>query len=175
MPRKDCVPIEPPKRLKFDKMSRWEQFLTWALKPVMYLAQGMLCERAQTAGLFSRRRFEEDEWQADCENSVTVTSDQVVDKQYWLGIFPKPRLFRKRPFVVLRPCCNRRKWYLGRKRPDGTVIVHAVPIYGPVRVITRESMCSYIAFTHIGHQISIEKIGDGVVGQAGIYAKLPLL
>lgn len=170
-----CPKIEKPKRLVFDKMSRWEKFLTWALKPFMYLAQGLLCERAQTAGLFSRRRFGKDEWSADTEKTETVFSDQVADNQYWFGVIPKPRLFQKRPFVVLRPCCNRRKWYLARKRPDGIIVVHAVPIYGPVRVITRDISCTYMAFTHTGLQIAIEQIGEGKVGQSGIYAKLPLL
>ncbi len=173
--KKDCVPIKPVKRLCFSK-SRWGNILTWLMKPLMYLAAGTHKEAVQETHFWNREDLSEAGWLPDRSKVVKIPGNKKAFRKRWVGILPIshiPILGGWRDYVVLAPPDSSRKWYVGWQC-RGVFGISTIPIRGPVRVLCGPEPCRFFAVTHNGLQISLEKIGEGVIGQGGPFCHLPL-
>ncbi len=172
-----CSQVIKIPRLQFRQMTRWEKFLTWVMTPIMYLLQGTFSERPQETHLWNNCKIDpEGDWLPNHNKTVRVTGSIFATTDRWLGfipIFHMPIFGGWREYVVLLPADSTRKWYVGWQTKDAFG-VSMIPVRGAVRVLRGPGDVCFFAVTQHGLQIPLKKVGEGMIGHGGEFAKLPL-
>lgn len=120
-------------------------------------------------------------WLKD-ELMVSIASDPEAGRRFVFGklpIFHMPRFkcgWKK--FVVLTPSAADvapgEKWYIGKSSGHDCEISQ-IPVVGSVRMLRGGKRVKFFAFTTSQKQIKLLKVGNGEIGKAGNFAKIPLL
>jgi hypothetical protein len=149
------------------------------MTPVMYLAQGTVWEKSQRTHFWNNTKFKKGSLRGilstvDC---VDCAGDENACLPLWLGFFPRfhiPVLGGWRKFVVF-DVSNLGPWHIGWVTSHGFVGVSRIPLSGPVRMTIGPGDSTFFAVKNDGTIYRLEKIGEGLIGQAGEFRHVPLL
>ena len=112
----------------------------------------------------------------DHELMVFEEADKDASRRWWgpIPLFHIPLLGGWDEFVVLEPVETQAEWYVGWI-PFDVLGVSQIPLEGKVRVLLGPMQVNFFGVDKFGKQIAIKKVGKGVLGNAGEYAKITLL
>lgn len=144
--------------------------------PVMYLVSGTFREKPQKTHPWNRVILSPDEAsRLDGEIMVHCEGVKAIPRHHWWSLmFHMPILGGWCNYVVLRPRDYEDKWHIGWSLPSETAVSQFL-LTGPVRMLLGSEDVSFFGLAPEGVQVSLDKIGDGVIGAGGPYKKIPLL
>lgn len=145
--------------------------------PFMYLLQGTIAEVPQRTHRWNNlhlRNLEIDHLEAD---KIVIVPGDSRAKRRWLGpipLFHMPILGGWDTFVVLEPQDYRGEWFVGWVAFD-VLGMSKIPLAGPVRLGIGPRQAQFFGVDTEGNQIALTKVGEGCIGKAGQFARIPLL
>ncbi len=143
--------------------------------PIMYLLQGNIRELPQRTHRWNNDHLKNLEV-ADLESEKIIFSDRVeAARSRWLGpipLFHMPIFGGWKKFGVIKPVHKVEEWYIGWVAFD-VLGVSQIPLSGPVRIGLGPRQAEYFGIDKDGYQIEIEAVGEGYIGNAGKFAKVP--
>lgn len=160
------------------KQSRLSRLSDVLMIPVMYLLQGTVRESPQVTHYWNNVKFPATTFRhLDSEAMVSVSADVKAVPRWLLllPIFHMPILGGWKRFVVIEPVVPQDCWYVGWVPGDTAGVSQIKLTGGPVRLLQGGSHVFFFGINEHGEQIQIRQIGEGVVGKAGVFSKVPLL
>ena len=151
--------------------------------PFMYILQGTLAESPQQTHRWNNVKI----WDWRRRHTIlqkfffiAFHGDAKARKSLLFGFIPlfhMPVFGGWRTFVVLEPVCYDGVWFVGWHPADGSDLIgiSRVPLYGQVRLTIGPDEVSFFAINVDGNPIELRQVGKGKIGQAGTFAKVPLL
>lgn len=149
----------------------------YIMTPIMYLLQGTFREKPQRTHYWNNKKYTAKHISfLSAQMLVTIEPDPVALPR-WFGIVPIfhiPILGGWKKYIVLEPIAPQDEWYVGWVAGD-TIGISQVRLTGSVRVLRGQSIVQFFGINEHGQQISVQKIGQGEIGKAGIHSHVPLL
>lgn len=145
--------------------------------PLMYLLQGNVQELPQRTHRWNNLHLKNYSLSDLDSNMIERVSGDTHAHKRWFGIIPlfhMPILGGWKKFVVLNPKSYTQEWYVGWIAFDALGVTK-IPVTGPVRLGIGPRQAYFFGLTKTGKQIEIDVIGEGHIGQAGTFSKIPLL
>lgn len=162
---------------KVDKQSKLSAAGDLLMLPIMYLLQGNFREIPQRTHRWNNVKLSAAQVKDfDASKVETVAGDENAHKR-WLGFIPlfhMPIFGGWKKFVVLQPKEHHGHWYIGWL-VDDAFGVSQIPVVGKVRLGIGPIQAQYFGVDQEGKQIDIDIVGYGSIGDAGEFAKTPLL
>jgi len=165
------------KRIPVQKQSPVGFIGDMLMLPVMYMLQGNISEIPQRTHRWNNvhlNNYQITDLQAD---KIEIISGHQQASRRWLGpipLFHMPIFGGWKKFVVLQPKSEIEEWYIGWVAFDALGI-SKIPLAGSVRLGLGPRQAQFFGLNSDGQQIDIDVIGEGFIGQAGEYSKIPLL
>jgi hypothetical protein len=147
------------------------------MTPIMYVLQGTLKEVPQRTHRWNNHKLDEFEL-SRVDFSKTISFPGVTSRKRWFSfipIFHMPVFGGWKKFVVLVPVDPHKTWHVGWLPDDDKAGVSLVPVTGWVRVLIGSDPVRFFGFNEHGLQVELVCLGEGHIGKADIYAKVPLL
>lgn len=144
--------------------------------PVMYLLQGTFREVPQRTHVWNNVR-----WQANWYHQpwfLTFDGDPEAAPPRVFGFIPRfhMRIFGGwKKFVVLEPVQPIVDWHVGWSCPVNGDGLSLITISRRVRVTIGPGAVRFFGLDQAGKQIELRCVGEGRIGAAGEFAKVPLL
>ena len=150
----------------------------WFMKFIMYTTQGTLWETPQRTHFWNNDKYEREILRLIPKPmDLGFAGDPDACAPWWLGFIPRfhiPILGGWRKFVVLQAATDE-DWFIGWFHESGMVGISNVPLCGAVRMTIGSKNVRFFALTRSGEQVSLIKIGEGKIGEAGEFRHVPLL
>lgn len=163
-------------RLKMVPISKISKIVDVFMIPIMYILVGTFKETPQKTHFWNNTKLMKLEVRyLDTSQSVLIQGIPSKAKR-WFGIIPRfhiPILGDWRNYVVLEPKVSG-IWYVGWISTD-VIGITQIQLTGPVRLLRGQEFVTFFGVNADGYQIPLKKIGFGVIGNGGPFAKLPLL
>jgi len=145
--------------------------------PVMYLIQRSFYEVPQRTHFWNNIKIR-DGWTIDRLRMgcyfLAFRGDPSASARRFFGI-PLMHLGGWKTFKVIEPENHTDEWFVGWYPGDEAAGVSQVPLTGPVRVLIGQGEVSFFALDRAGNSLPLRQVGGGKIGQAGTFAKIPLL
>ena len=138
----------------------------------MYLVSGTFREKPQETHLWNLKKINSEKL-----TGGFISFDGLTNFSPRRGILfhiPIVSGWGWKKYVVLSPADKTDGWFVGWIS-NGRAEISLKFIHGPVRMLLGPDQVRFFGLNHLGHQIAIKQIGDGVIGQGGPYAKVKLL
>lgn len=145
--------------------------------PVMYLLQGNLNEVPQRTHRWNNMHLAAiDVQNFDADLVINAPADTSSVRRWFcpIPIFHMPILGGWKKFVVIEPVENIRDWHIGWLVSDAFGL-SKIPIEKSARLGIGPAPAQYFGVDSEGNQIAIKFVGEGEIGRAGEFAKIPLL
>lgn len=149
----------------------------YLMVPIMYFLQGNISESPQRTHRWNNQHLRNMQIADLHADKIEIVPGVPGAHRRWLGpipLFHMPLFGGWKKFVVLQPKLEIPEWYVGWIAFD-TLGVSKVPLSGPVRLGVGPRQAQFFGVNHEGEQIDIDVIGEGYIGQAGEFSKIPLL
>lgn len=146
--------------------------------PVMYFLQGNVREIPQRTHLWNYQTLQASETgELNPAYSVTLDKDPSAIRQFirLIPIFHMPLLGGWKNFVVLQPLDPVHTYWNVGWMLGNLVQASRIPIRDKVRLLTPPSPVQFFAIAEDGTQLPLHIVGQGSIGRAGEFAKIPLL
>lgn len=147
--------------------------------PIMYLLQGNFSEVPQRTHIWNNQKFK-----SATELLIVRALPKIhfesepSARQRRLGfipIFHMPAFGGWKKFVVLAPDDTSEPWFIGWLPTDGEQAgISRTPLTGPVRMTIGDGPVSFFALSESGNCLELSCVGEGSIGQAGCFSKIPL-
>lgn len=145
--------------------------------PIMYLVSGTFRESPQQTHHWNCVGLKSSQVDYLDSNKMVLCKKIQKSSPRLVFFFHLVILGGWRNYVVLKPaeeCCH--DWYIGWITLDDTIIgVSRIPISGSVRMTVGGKDIRFFGINRLGDQVFIKKIGTGIIGDGGLYSKIPLL
>ncbi len=145
--------------------------------PLMYLLQGNISESPQRTHRWNNLHLKNMQITDLHADKIEIVPGVPHAHKRWLGpipLFHMPIFGGWKKFVVLQPKQEITEWYVGWIAFD-VLGVSKVPLSGPVRLGIGPRQAQFFGVTPAGEQIDIDVVGEGFIGLAGDFSKIPLL
>jgi hypothetical protein len=145
--------------------------------PLMYILQGNVREVPQRTHRWNNQKLSASALRhLKADAMVHTTADRTALRRWWgpLPIFHMPILGGWKRFIVIAPKVPQDVWYIGWVVGD-TAGLSNIKLRGSVRLLHGPSTADFFGVNEHGEQIEVVSIGDGMIGKAGQYRKVPLL
>ncbi len=155
----------------------FERVLDWMMLPIMYLLSGTFRESPQRTHRWNNVKLNLiDTWGMKDSLIVHARGDSRARARFWGGLplFHMPIFGGWTRYVILRPSGFRQEWHVGWIAGD-TAGVSRIVVRGPVRLLIGPDPVKFFGVSIAGTQIPLRNLGEGIIGQCGPFAKLPLL
>jgi hypothetical protein len=143
--------------------------------PIMYALQVHIFELPQRTHRWNNMHLSlEQVTHLDARFLVSIEADPQATPRwkFLLPIFHMPFLGGWRNFVVFEPTVPQDEWFIGWIAGD-LVGVSRVPLSRSVRLLRCPTHAFIFGLNEHGEQI--QTIGQGVIGKAGVFYRVPLL
>lgn len=147
--------------------------------PIMYLLHWNLRETPQRTHRWNNQKFtSRDELEIIKTLPKISFSADPKAKSRWVGKIPRFHLPNQggwKKFVVLLPINTSEQWFIGWLPTDGdSAGISRIPLSGPVRTTIGDGPISFFAISKSGNPLELICVGEGHIGNAGIFAGIPL-
>lgn len=170
--------------IKFTSEGAIGAFFDWLMRPIMYWLQGNFDEEPQRTHFWNNIRVSALQGLDVLSTLMTIpgvdsgvvrisADTNAIPRFSLFPVFHAPRFGGWKNFVVLEPTQEIDEWYVGWF--SFGVGVSVIPIKDRVRVLVGPDEVIFFGVDKDGRGIPIKSIGQGFIGQAGEYAKVPLL
>lgn len=165
--------------LQFHPQGFFGRLADMLMLPIMYFLQGTVFESPQRTHRWNNHKFRSETELALIRSLPRINFDGVPSARHrWLGIVPlfhMPIFGGWKKFVVLSPAEPATVWYVGWVPTDGdSAGVSQIPLTGPVRVTIGDGPVAFFALSEAGTPLQLVCEGEGYIGNAGAFAKIPL-
>ncbi len=148
------------------------------MTPVMYFLQWNICESPQRTHFWNNCKLSSDDVKDFISISVVTEMGDPKAIPRWFGpipIFHMPIFGGWKSFTVLEPVNEvTGEWYVGWIASD-VAGISQIPLKNKVRLLTSPGSAQFFGIDKDGNHIELCIIGHGQIGEAGEYAKVPLL
>ncbi len=146
--------------------------------PVMYFLQWNIREAPQQTHFWNNQKLVVSEVEdINPKLLVTVAGNPRAIRR-WFGpipVFHMPIFGGWKNFIVLEPVQTvSSHWHVGWIASD-VIGLSQIKLKGPVRLLTNPGSVQFFGVLKDGTQVELHTVGHGSMGQAGKYAKVPLL
>lgn len=163
--------------IKFKPQTRVGAFADMLMMPIMYLLQGNFSELPQRTHRWNNRHLKNLDITDLHIEKMAVAMGVPGAHERWLGpipLFHMPVFGGWRKFVVLEPVEKTDIWFVGWVAFDA-LGVSKIPLKNSVRLGVGPRQAEFFGVDRNGQQIAIRVVGEGSIGEAGKYARVPLL
>lgn len=167
-------------KMSFVPQNAFNYLADVVMVPVMYLFQGNFSEIPQRTHVWNNAKFVGAQYVHTVSDEHTVY-DRGNSEEKPKGIirFHLPIVGGWKKFLVLCPILTEMSpWHIGWHNWDSGgdfAGISLVPVLGSVRVLQGDKPIRFFGILPKGKQVPIGFKGFGSIGQAGVFAKLPLL
>ncbi len=161
-------------QIRVKKESRISKLVDLIMMPFMYLISGTL-ESPQKTHFWNNKKLNRENIES-LDQEKMVQSEGIADAvKKGIVLFHIPIFGGWKDYIVLEPEEKNIPWHVGWITKDYAGITQII-ITGPVRMLLGRDDVSFFGIrTDTNTQIHIRKIGEGKIGDGGIYKKVPLL
>jgi hypothetical protein len=147
--------------------------------PIMFILQGNIHESPQRTHRWNNQKFRTKREMTFIKVLPRISFEGIAQSsRRWFGIAPlfhMPILGGWKKFVVLQPADITKRWFIGWMPSDGeSAGISRIPLTGPVRVTIGDGDVSFFALSESGTPLELVSIGEGLIGQAGEFSRIPL-
>jgi hypothetical protein len=143
----------------------------------MYLVSGTFSERPQQTHAWNFIHIPHKHTSRITQVELYTPTPTNSTKQWlfeWFPLFHIPLLGGWKHYHVLRPKKHDGIWHIAYTT-EKTSEYSLLPLATPVRMLIGPDPVSFFGIDEAGNYISVEKIGEGVIGDGRAYKHLPLL
>ena len=159
----------------------WKKVLDALFLPVMYIISGTFTESPQQTHAWNFVPIPQAHLSA-LEGVALYTPAPIHGARQWLfgwiPLFHIPIFGGWKKYHVLCPVKNKGEnigvWHIAYKTEERAKY-SLFPLTTPVRILIGPGSVFFFGITSDGKKVSVEKIGEGTIGDNGTYKKLPLL
>lgn len=147
----------------------------YLMLPVMYLLQGVFNESPQRTHRWNNMHLKNVDINTLESDKIIFFDGDVSAQRRWLGpipLFHMPVFGGWKKFGVIKPVKEIEEWFIGWVAFDA-LGVSQIPLKNKVRIGLGPRQAEYFGLDTQGRQISIEIVGEGYIGKAGLFARVP--